>query len=147
MAQTIFVGLKQKQCKKPKTFLFLRRKSQRLSDNDEILLNNTVKYRKKLQTAITQINRTKKSKQRYFESSDSEIHGNRINRSIVSLSISFVRLVARLVNDIGQLSDSKSLQVLYFHIHSQVFRVFLGNQQFNRFISNAASIVISNIQW
>jgi hypothetical protein len=76
-----------------KLFYFPRRKSRRLSENNEILLNNTVKYRKKLQTAITQINRTKKSVQRNLDNPDSEIH------------------VARLINDIGQLSDYKPLQV------------------------------------
>ncbi len=55
--------------------LFRRRKSRRFSGNNELLLNNTVKYRKKLQTAINQINRTKKSVQRNFDQSDSEVHG------------------------------------------------------------------------
>jgi hypothetical protein len=54
---------------------FRRRKSRRFGENNEILLNNTVKYRKKLQTAITQINRTKKSVQRNLDHPDSEIHG------------------------------------------------------------------------
>ncbi|CAF3819704.1 unnamed protein product, partial [Rotaria sp. Silwood1] len=68
------------------------RKSQRISENNEIFLNNTIKYRKKLQAAIYQINRTKKCTQRNIDNPDSNIH------------------VARLINDIGQLSDCKSLQ-------------------------------------
>jgi len=95
------------------------RKSQRLNENDEILLNNTLKYRKKLQTAITQINRTKKSTQRNFDSPDSEIH------------------VARLINDIGQLSDCKSLQEISGLIDSLAMRHQLSSRIFNEYSMNS----------
>ena len=51
---------------------------QRTNENDEILLNNALKYRKKLQAAVGQINRTKKFAQRNLESSDAEIHGENV---------------------------------------------------------------------
>jgi hypothetical protein len=72
-------------------------------------MNNTIKYRKKLQAAIAQINRTKKSVQRNFESPDSEIHGT--SSHLFFLLFYSIYLVARLINDIGQLSDCKPLQV------------------------------------
>jgi hypothetical protein len=53
-------------------------------------MNNTVKYRKKLQAAINQINRTKRSVQRNFDSPDSEIHGILIDSSLFSFSIAFI---------------------------------------------------------
>ena len=93
-------------------FIF-RRKSQRLNETDEILLNNSVKYRKKLYAAYTQINRTKKFTQRNLDSPDWEIHGSYI-KTCVSI-LNFINLVARLVNDIGQLSGCKSLQVCSSH--------------------------------
>ncbi len=74
-------------------------------------MNNTGKYRKKLQTAITQINRTKKSVQRNLENPDSEIHGKYPSDFHLYL---YFYLVARLINDIGQLSDNKPLQVFEF---------------------------------
>ena len=57
-------------------FSLFRRKSQRLPDNDGVLITNGLKYRKKLQSAITQIHRTKKFVQKNLDSSESEIHGN-----------------------------------------------------------------------
>jgi hypothetical protein len=76
-------------------------------------MHNSIKYRKKLQAAMAQINRTKKSVQRNFDSPDSEIHGISLRISILFYSI---YLVARLINDIGQLSDCKPLQVFEFLI-------------------------------
>jgi hypothetical protein len=94
------------------------RKSQRPNENDEILLNNTVKYRKKLQAAMTQINRTKKSRQRSFDSPDSEVH------------------VARLINDIGQLSDCKPLQEISGLIDSLAMRHQLSSRICNEYAMN-----------
>ncbi|UJR33523.1 hypothetical protein I4U23_020968 [Adineta vaga] len=95
------------------------RKSQRLNGNDEILINNTIKYRKKIHAAITQISRTKKSTQRHFDSVDSEIH------------------VARLINDIGQLSDCKSLQEISGLIDSLAMRNQLSARIFNEYAMNS----------
>lgn len=72
-------------------------------------MNNTVIYRKKLQAANNQINRTKKSVQRHFDSPDSEIHGKIFHESFFSIQFC---LVARLINDVGQLSGCKPLQVI-----------------------------------
>ncbi|CAF0865301.1 unnamed protein product [Rotaria sordida] len=95
------------------------RKSQRLTENDEILFNNTAKYRRKLQSAITQISRTKKSVQRNFDSPASEIH------------------VARLINDIGQLSDCKPLQEITGLIDSLAMRHQLSSRIFNEYAMNS----------
>ncbi len=102
-----------------------------------------MKYRKKIQAAITQINRTKKSVQRNFDSPDSEIHG--ILLHTLSFCFYFADLVARLINDIGQLSDCKPLQVLFlFAIKIKIYFA-LGNQWFNRFLSDATSIIFSDM--
>ena len=67
--------------------LFYRRKSEKLNETEGNSVSNVGKYRKKLQAAITQIHRTKKTTQRNLESSDSEIHGKSFYpRSIVSSS-------------------------------------------------------------
>ncbi|CAF2476693.1 unnamed protein product [Rotaria sp. Silwood2] len=95
------------------------RKSQRLTENDEILLNNTVKYRRKLQAAISQISRTKKFAQRNFDSPASEVH------------------VARLINDIGQLSDCKPLQEITGLIDSLAMRHQLSSRIFNEYAMNS----------
>ncbi|CAF0783880.1 unnamed protein product [Rotaria sp. Silwood1] len=95
------------------------RKSQRLTENDEILLNNTAKYRRKLHAAISQINRTKKSVQRNFDSPASEVH------------------VARLINDIGQLSDCKSLQEITGLIDSLAMRHQLSSRIYNEYAMNS----------
>ncbi|CAF0985734.1 unnamed protein product [Adineta steineri] len=95
------------------------RRSQRLNEPNEILLNNTLKYRKKLQTAITQINRTKKSSQQNLDSPDSSIH------------------VARLINDIGQLSDCKSLQEISSLIDSLAMRQQLSLRIYNEYAMNS----------
>ena len=90
---------------------FSRRRPQKLDGNNELLLNNTVKYRKKLQSAIIQINRTKKTAQQNLDNPDSSIHGKQ------KLKHRFKYpwyLVARLINDIGQLSGCKSLQVYWY---------------------------------
>ncbi|CAF0869294.1 unnamed protein product [Adineta ricciae] len=95
------------------------RKSQRLNETDEILLNNSVKYRRKLYAAYTQINRTKKFTQRNLDSPDWEIH------------------VARLVNDIGQLSGCKSLQEVSSLIDSLAMRNQLSARIFNEYAMNS----------
>ncbi|CAF1367166.1 unnamed protein product [Adineta steineri] len=95
------------------------RKSQRLNEKDEILLNNTVKYRKKLQAAIIQINRTKKTVQRNLDSPDHEVH------------------VARLINDIGQLSDCRPLQEISTLIDSLAMRSQLSSRIFNEYAMNS----------
>ncbi|CAF1932276.1 unnamed protein product [Rotaria magnacalcarata] len=95
------------------------RKSQRITENDEILLNNAAKYRKKVQAAISQINRTKKFAQRTFDSPASEIH------------------VARLINDIGQLSDCKPLQEVTGLIDSLAMRHQLSSRIFNEYAMNS----------
>ncbi|CAF3671828.1 unnamed protein product [Rotaria sp. Silwood1] len=95
------------------------RKSQRISENNEIFLNNTIKYRKKLQAAIYQINRTKKCTQRNIDNPDSDIH------------------VARLINDIGQLSDCKSLQEISSLIDSLAMRHQLSSRIFNEYAMNS----------
>ncbi|CAF3900377.1 unnamed protein product [Rotaria sp. Silwood2] len=95
------------------------RRSQRISENNEIFLNNTVKYRKKLQAAIHQINRTKKCTQRNIDNPDSDIH------------------VARLINDIGQLSDCKSLQEINSLIDSLAMRHQLSSRIFNEYAMNS----------
>lgn len=95
------------------------RKSQRLPDNDGVLISNGLKYRKKLQTAITQIHRTKKFVQKNLDSSESEIH------------------VARLINDIGQLSDCKPLQEIGGFIDSLAMRHQLSSRIFNEYAMNA----------
>ena len=74
-------------------------------------MNNATKYRRKLQAAISQINQTKKSVQRHFDSSASEVHGIKNASIVLTFIFHLIYLVARLINDIGQLSDCKSLQV------------------------------------
>lgn len=95
------------------------RKSEKLNETEGNSVSNVGKYRKKLQAAITQIHRTKKTTQRNLESSDSEIH------------------VARLINDIGQLSDSKSLQEISSFIDSLAMRHQLSSRIFNEYAMNA----------
>ncbi|CAF0927271.1 unnamed protein product [Rotaria sordida] len=94
------------------------RRSRRISENNEIFLNNTIKYRKKLQSAIHQINRTKKSTQRNIDNTDSDIH------------------VARFINDIGQLSDCKPLQEISSLIDSLAMRHQLSSRIFNEYATN-----------
>lgn len=55
-----------------------------MKETNELLLNNAAKYRKKLQTAIHQINRTKKCVQKNLDNPDSEIHGE-FDRSVYFL--------------------------------------------------------------
>lgn len=94
------------------------RKSQKSIETEGNSINNVGKYRKKLQSAIAQINRTKKTTQRNLESSDSEIH------------------VARLINDIGQLSDCKPLQEISSFIDSLAMRHQLSSRIFNEYAMN-----------
>ncbi|CAF4209413.1 unnamed protein product, partial [Adineta steineri] len=95
------------------------RRSQRLNEPNEILLNNALKYRKKLQAGTTQINRTKKSSQQSLDSADSAIH------------------VARLINDIGQLSDCKSLQEIGSLVDSLAMRQQLSSRIYNEYALNS----------
>jgi hypothetical protein len=83
LASTILVSIVNRIHRDSTYFLQIRRKPLRTNENDEILIDNTTKYRKKLQAGITQINRTKKFVQKNFDNSDCDIHGS-VDRSIDS---------------------------------------------------------------
>ncbi|UJR13715.1 hypothetical protein I4U23_000726 [Adineta vaga] len=95
------------------------RRSQRLNDDNVLFLNNTVKYRKKLQSTINQINRTKKTTQQNLDSPDSSIH------------------VARLINDIGQLSGCKPLQEITSLVDALAMRHQLSSRIYNECALNS----------
>ncbi|CAF1586825.1 unnamed protein product [Adineta ricciae] len=110
------------------------RRPQRLDGNNELLLNNTVKYRKKLQSAIVQINRTKKTAQQNLDNPDSSIHGKQKLKHRFEYPL---HLVARLINDIGQLSGCKSLQEVTSLLDSLAMRHQLSSRIYNEYAMNA----------
>ncbi|CAF0792989.1 unnamed protein product [Didymodactylos carnosus] len=92
-------------------------KSHRLNENDEQMLNNTVKYRKKLISAMGQISRTKKTVQRNLDGPDSEIHGKLLEISglIDSLAMRH-QLASRIFNEYAFDSLHQSLRKLNDHV-------------------------------